>query len=107
MTAMAAPLPAENLDAWRSWMLELKGPRSDEFQASNDRHGITRHSAWLQQNPDGSYVVIVLHDGPGGDTYMKNMAESQDPFDQWFARTVAEVHAMDMSVPPPHAESVL
>jgi len=107
MAAMAAPLPAENLEAWRAWIGELNGPRKADFEASNARHGITRHSAWLQQNPDGSYVVIVLHEGPGGDLYLKNVSESADPFDQWFSETVVKVHDMDMSVPPPHAEQAL
>jgi hypothetical protein len=108
MAAMAAPLPAENLDAWRAWAGELTGARKEEFEASNARHGLTRHSAWLQQNPDGSYVVIVLHDGPGGDNYMASLAQSDDEFDQWFLRTVVDVHGMDLSAgPPPSAEQFI
>jgi hypothetical protein len=108
MAAMAVPLPAENVDSWRAWAAELKGPRSAEFEASNARHGITRHSAWLQHNPDDSYVVIVVQEGPRDETYMKEMAQSDDAFDQWFMKSVAQAHGMDMSAgPPPAAEQVL
>jgi hypothetical protein len=32
---------------------------------------------------------------------MAAMAQSNDPFDQWFFGTVADVHGMDASSPPP------
>ena len=108
MGAMAAPIVPGKLDTWRSWVAELVGPRKAEFEASNARHQLTRHDAWLQNNPDGSQVVIVLHEGPGAEGYMRSVAESKDPFDQWFVSAVSEIHGMDLSGPlPPPAEKFL
>jgi len=108
MSAMAIPLLPDKVDAWRAWIAELNGPRKSEFEASNARHQLTSHHAWLQNNPDGSQLVIAVHEGPGGDNYMNAMGQSNDPFDQWFMRTVAEAHGMDASAPPPPpAEQVL
>jgi hypothetical protein len=108
MTAMAAPIVPGKEDVWRAWMAELTGPRKAELSASNDRHGLTAHHAWLQANPDGSHVAIVVHDGPGADAYLGSMAQSTDAFDQWFIGKVAEVHGMDLGGPlPPPAEQVL
>jgi len=108
MTAMAIPLLPDKVDAWRAWAGELNGPRKADFEASNARHQLTGHHAWLQTNPDGSSVVIVVHEGPGADGYMGSMAQSDDAFDQWFMSTVSDVHGMDPSAgPPPPAEKVI
>jgi len=108
MTAMAIPLLPDKVDAWRAWAGELNGPRKADFEASNARHQLTSHHAWLQTNPDGSSVVIVVHEGAGADGYMGSMAQSDVAFDQWFMSTVADVHGMDPNAgPPPPAEKVI
>ena len=33
----------------------------------NARHGLTEHRAYLQPMPDGSFAVLVILEGPGGD----------------------------------------
>jgi hypothetical protein len=108
MGAMAIPILPDKLDSWRAWVAELNGPRKADFEASNARHELTGHHAWLQANPDGSHVVIAIHEGPGAAGYVPAMMQSDDPFDQWFASAVAEVHGMDPSGPmPAPAEQVL
>lgn len=101
MGAMAIPIPPEKLSAWKAWTKELTGPRKAEFDASNKRHQLTHHHAWLQTNPDGSHLAIAVHQGPGADAYLMSIMQSDDPFDQWFAASVADVHAMDLTAPPP------
>ncbi|MFZ0530927.1 MAG: hypothetical protein WAL91_10350 [Propionicimonas sp.] len=103
MGAMAVPVSADKLDTWHAWVGELNGPRKAEFEASNARHGLTSHRAWLQTNPDGSHLVIAVHDGPGGDGYLASLAASEDPFDRWLLGSLADVHGMDPSGPLPAA----
>jgi hypothetical protein len=98
---MAVPVPAEKLDQWHAWIDELNGPKKAEFEASNARNGLTSHRAWLQKNPDGTHVVIALHEGPQADTYLANLAASQDPFDHWFLGSLADAHGMDPAGPLP------
>jgi hypothetical protein len=98
---MAVPVPAEKLDQWHAWIDELNGPKKAEFEASNARNGLTSHRAWLQKNPDGTHVVIALHEGPQADTYLENLAASQDPFDHWFLGSLADAHGMDPAGPLP------
>jgi len=89
-------------------MSEVNGARKVEFDASNTRHGLTAHHAWLQANPDGSHVAIVVQEGPGSDHYIGAMAQSDDTFDKWFTSRVSEVHGIDLSGPmPPPAEQML
>jgi hypothetical protein len=69
----------------------------------NKRHDLTTHAAWLQANPDGSHLVVIVTDGPGAATFIGNMAQSDHEFDKWFASSIQNVHPMDFSAPPPPA----
>jgi len=101
MPAMAVPLAAEKLGAWESWVDELKGPRKDGFDDMNARLGLTEHRAYLQPTPDGNFLVVVVQDGPGADSFTENVASSSHEFDQWFVGTIADVHGIDPSGPLP------
>lgn len=103
MGAMAAPLAAANLGAWEAWIGELKGPRKAEFDDMNARHGVTDHRAYLQPTPDGNFLVLIMHDGPGADAFMANAMGSDNEFDQWFMGQVVAIHGIDPSGPPPPA----
>jgi hypothetical protein len=108
MGAMAAPIVPGKLDVFRAWTAELNGPRKAQFEDSNSRHKLTGHHAWLQENPDGSHIAIVVHEGPGADNYLMSIASSDDEFDKWFLSHVVEIHGIDMSGPmPPPAEKFI
>jgi hypothetical protein len=66
------------------------------------------HRAWLQANPDGSQLVVVVLDGDGADGFFGAVAKSQDPDDRWFQDAIANVHGFDLSqpVPPPNERVV-
>jgi hypothetical protein len=101
--AAAVPLLPGKTDAWRQWASELQGPRAAEFADFNERVGLSRHAAWLQQTPMGDLVVIIA-EGPGADTFFPKVAASVHEFDVWFRDTVREVHGVDFSNPPPLPE---
>ena len=101
MGAMAAPLPAANLEAWQTWVDELKGPRKAEFDDMNSRHGLTDHRAYLQPAPDGNYLVLVVTEGSGADSFMANTMASDHEFDKWFMQSVGKIHDIDPSGPMP------
>jgi hypothetical protein len=105
MAGMVAPLEADKLEAWESWIGELNGARKAEFDDMNARHGLTEHRAYLQQMPDGNYAVLVIHEGPGGDDFLAGLMGSDHEFDRWFVGSVVELHGVDTSGPmPPMAE---
>ena len=101
MGAIAVPVLPGKVDAWRQWLAECQGARKTELEDMNSRFGLTRHRAWLQQNPDGSYVVIAVHDGPCGDEFMGKLGASDNEFDTWFRQHIQEVHGIDFSQPMP------
>jgi hypothetical protein len=98
---MAQPLAADKLDAWEAWTDELNGPRKAGFDDMNTRHGLTEHRAYLQPSPDGNYLVLVVLEGPGSDSFIANAMSSEHEFDQWFGSSVAQLHGMDPSAPIP------
>jgi hypothetical protein len=107
MGAIAVPILPGKLSAWREWGEEMNGARRADLEDLNTRHGLTRHRAYLQRNPDGSYLIIAVHDGPGGDDLMSALARSSHPFDRWFVEHVADVHGIRSSDSPPVPELVL
>jgi hypothetical protein len=101
MPAIAVPLAADKLDAWDAWIAELNGPRKAEFDEMNVRHGLTEHRAYLQPTPDGNFLVLAVHEGPGADSFLADQMSSDDEFDQWFMSALAEIHGIDASGPVP------
>ncbi|MFI5300390.1 MAG: hypothetical protein ACHREM_20065 [Polyangiales bacterium] len=100
MGLILAPLPADKVTAWKSFIDEVKGPRKAEFDSFNKRHRLTKHEAWLCETPGGTFVCAI-HEGPGGAELIPSVAQSSDPFDKWFAGKLQEIHGMDVSKPPP------
>ena len=101
MPALAAPLAADKLSAWEDWIAELNGARKAEFEDMNARHGLSEHRAYLQPTPDGSYLVLAIHEGAGADNFLGSLAQSDHEFDGWFLGSVARLHGINSSEPLP------
>ena len=100
MGLVIVPIKEEKVQAWKSWSKKLTGERKNEFEDMNKRYGLTRHNAWLAETPAGS-MAVVLHEGPGADTFMPNVAKSDHEFDVWMKESIEGFHDMDLSAPPP------
>ncbi len=103
MQAMAVPIKPGKVVTWKSWVGELTGARKAEFDDLNARMGLTLHAAWLQDNPDGSSLAVVVLDGPGAADFLGKLATSDHATDTWFRAMVEDIHPMDFSAPPPPA----
>jgi hypothetical protein len=97
MAAFAVTLAADRFGAWESWIAELNGPRRPSFDDMNSRHGLTKHEAYLQPTPDGNFLVLVIQEGPGSESFGASIVSSNDEFDRWFMESVADLHG---SMPP-------
>jgi hypothetical protein len=96
MYALAVPLKPDKVEAWKSWVRELKGARREEFEAFSERMGLTFMRAWLTQGREG-WIGIAVLDGPGAENFLQKLASSQEPFDKWFRERVNEYHQADFS----------
>ena len=100
MSLILAPIANGKLEIWKQWATELENGKSEEFKDFNSRYGLTRHSAWLAETPTGP-VVAALHEGPGADNFMSELATSDHDFDVWFKQKVNEIHNIDFRKPLP------
>lgn len=98
MTLVIAPLPAENVEAWKAWNMQLTHDKKDEFEDFNQRHQIEHHAVWYTQTPSGP-MAAVLHEGPGAERLMSDLATSTDKFDVWFRESIAKFHNIDFTKP--------
>ncbi len=100
MGLVLAPIVEGKLDSWKSWNAELAGAKKSEFDEFNQRYGLTRHDVWLAETPGGP-MAVVMHEGPGGDTFMQKLAQSDHSFDLSMRQHIEEFHQMDLAAPPP------
>ena len=100
MGVIAVPILEGMLDEWKGYMAQMQGERAEDMRDLNSRYGLTRHRAYLTPMPDGSNWVIAVHDGPGGDTFLQAIGESQHTFDKWFKDHIGHVHGFDFEAPP-------
>ncbi|MBV9279539.1 MAG: hypothetical protein JOZ41_05620 [Chloroflexi bacterium] len=92
-------LPGKTEDA-RSFHRELDGPRKADYAASERRIGITREFWFLQPTPQGDMFLAYM-ESPDFGRALGEFSASQDEFDQWFKRQLADVTGVDLNNPPP------
>jgi len=100
MSLVLVPIADGKLEKWQQWAHELQNGRAHEFKEFNARYGLTQHKAWLAETPTGP-VVAALHEGPGAEKFMSELATSDHDFDVWFRESVSECHNIDFSKPMP------
>lgn len=85
---------------WKSWAENLKGDMKKDFDEMNKRYGLNRHDVWAVETPNG-LMAVVLHEGPGADTFMQKIGSSNDPFDVKMKEKIGSFHGMSFDGPPP------
>jgi hypothetical protein len=96
--AFVAPILPGKLEAWRRFNQETLGRWREAHDAANQRDGITRERAWLQQTPEGDMAIISLEvDDP--ERMFQSMATANSPYDAWFRQQLLEIHGLDLAAP--------
>ena len=100
MGLVVAPVVKGREEEWKSWTHKMKGEMKKEWDDLNKRHQLNRHDVWAVETPNG-LMAVVLHEGPGADTFMHDVAVSDHPVDVLMKESIEKFHGMDMSAPPP------
>ena len=100
MGLVVAPILEGKLEAWKSWNGELTGSRKNEFDEFNQRYGLSRHDIWCVEAPNGA-MAVVLHEGPGADSFMQKLGQSDHSFDLEMIQHMEDFHDMRLDQPPP------
>jgi len=96
----AFPVLPGKMDVARSFAKETMGPRRSGYDESQKRGGITRETWSLQENPDGSALVLVWFESPDPDQSFAELAQDSSDFAVWFRAQVKEVSGVDLAAPP-------
>jgi len=105
--AFVNPVVAEKLEAWKSYIKEMNGPRNKERKESRKKAGLNVERVWLQHTPMGDFAVVYW-EAKDISKVFDGLMKSDAPFDKWFRdKILVEVHGMDLSKPPPMNELML
>ena len=92
-------LPGKTEDA-RAFQRELDTARKADYDRSERRIGITKEYWFVASVPGGDQLVVYMESADFGRALQMFVA-SQDAFDLWFKRRLAEVSGVDLNNPPP------
>jgi len=92
-------LPGKSDDA-RDFMRELDGPRKGEFDRSERRIGIGKELWYLATLPGGDQLVGYM-EAVDFNQAVGQFSASQDSFDLWFKKRMADVTGVDLNNIPP------
>ena len=90
--------PGRSSDA-REFMRELEASRKDEYARSEERIGITKEVWFLAGVGGGDAMVAYLETNDFAHA-LGLFSQSQDEFDVWFKRRLAEATGVDLNHPP-------
>ncbi len=96
---LVMPILPGRTDGARAFMRELETSRKDEYAASERRIGITKELWYLAALPGGEQLVGYM-EAPDFGKSVGMFSASQEPFDLWFKRRMAEVTGVDLNSLP-------
>ena len=91
-------LPGKTADA-RDFMRELEADRNAGYQASEQRIGIVKEAWYLARTPAGDQLVAYM-ESPDFPKALAAFSQSNDEFDLWFKRRLADATGLDLNTPP-------
>lgn len=100
------PLPADKLDAARSFAEQLNGPRRDTLEDLQRRCGVEREIWTVQELPDGGHAILVLFDGDVDKTFTE-LATGSDEFTTWYRAAVLDMGGPDLTSDDQPASEVI
>jgi hypothetical protein len=96
----ALPVLEDKTEDARAFFEELETQRKSDYAASEQRINISKESWHLQHSPQGDLLLAYI-ESPDFANAIGMFSQSQEAFDQWFKRRIAEVTGIDLNDPPP------
>ena len=79
---------------------ELKGARNHDVCAMHAAHGVTHESWYLQETPQGYWVIAVDHAEGDVNESARAFGEENTGFTGWFKQRILELTGVDTSQAP-------
>ncbi len=96
---LALPILSNKTDAVREFMRELEEERKADYDRSERRIGIPKEVWFLASLPIGDHLIAYMESQDFART-LEMFVGSQDNFDLWCKRRLAEATGLDMNNPP-------
>ena len=96
----ALPVVEDKTEDARAFFEELETQRKSDYAASEQRINISKESWDLQHSPQGDLLLAYI-ESPDFANAIGMFSQSQEAFDQWFKRRIAEVTGIDLNDPLP------
>jgi Family of unknown function (DUF6176) len=96
---LVLPVRAGSAGDARAFMRELEASRKDEYAASEQRIGITKEVWFLAAVEDGDALVAYMETDDFANA-LRRFSQSEDEFDMWFKRRLADATGVDLNDPP-------
>ena len=96
---LVIPVLPGKTETARIFLREVETERKDEYARSERRIGITKEVWYLAQLPAGDHLVVYM-ESPDFGNATRLFVKSQDDFDVWFKRCLAEATGVDLNNPP-------
>ena len=96
---LVIPALQDRSDDAREFMRELEDSRMAEYDRSEQRIGITKEVWYLAHLNGGDALVAYIESRSFGDA-LELFSQSQDEFDLWFKRRLADSTGVDLNNPP-------
>ena len=95
----ALPIQSGKSEAARAFLRELEQERKSQYAASERRLEINKEVWAIQQSPMGE-LFVVFFQGADIAAAVGKFVASQDEFDLWFKRRMADCTGVDLNDPP-------
>jgi len=96
---LVLPVQPGHSDDAREFMQELEASRKADYARSEERIGITKEVWFLAAAPGGDALVAYMETGDFANA-LALFSQSQDEFDMWFKRRMADCTGIDLNDPP-------
>jgi hypothetical protein len=96
---LVVPIMPGKTDDARDFMRELEGTRKHDYDLSERRIGITKEVWYLADAPGGDQLVAYMESADFSRA-LSMFSASQDEFDMWFKRRLADSTGVDLNTPP-------
>ena len=88
---------ADQEEPWRRFLQELSGSRREEYAESRRRRNISAESVWFAPKPSGGGIAILCLEADDLERALRELAESEGPFDMWFETQLRKLFGCDFT----------
>jgi hypothetical protein len=97
--SLVLPVAAEDADDTRAFMPEPEQERKADYDASERRIGISKE-VWFLAPLGDRYALVAYMEADDFQGALEKFVTSQDDFDLWFKRRLADSTGLDLNIPP-------